>query len=102
MTKVGRLFEIEKEEAVKKAVLEMQKQLALEKRKAENKIRTAETKARTAETKAENAETKARTAELKVCILQMLLKGNTISDAAQKLHMKPSDVAELIGEQTAD
>lgn len=102
MTKVGRLFEIEKEEAVKKAVQDMQKQLALEKRKnrnAESKIKTAENKARNAESKIKTIENKAKTAELKVCILQMLLKGNTISDTAEKLHMKPSDVAALISEQ---
>lgn len=66
MTKVGRLFEIEKEEAVKEAVQDMRKQLISE--------------------------------ELKVCILQMLLKGNTIAEAAEKLHMKPSDAARLIEE----
>lgn len=94
MTKVGRIIEMEKEEAVKRATQEMQKQLRMEKRRA----KTAEKNAKTAETKAKTAETKAKTAELKVCILQMLLKGNTISEAAEKLHMKASDVAALIAE----
>lgn len=87
MTKVGRIIEMEKEEAVKRATQEMQKQLRMEKRRA-----------KTAEKNAKTAETKAKTAELKVCILQMLLKGNTISEAAEKLHMKASDVAALIAE----
>lgn len=73
MTKVGRLFEMEKEEAVEEAVQDMRKQLVSE-------------------------ELKTKTAELKVCILQLLLKGNTIAEAAEKLHMEPSDAARLIEE----
>lgn len=108
MTKVGRIIEMEKEEAVKKAVQEMKEQLKTEKRKtkdaenkaknAENKAKNAENKAKSAENKAKNAEAKAKTAELKVCILQMLLKGYTIPEAAEKFHMKPAEVARLLEE----
>ena len=109
MTKVGRLFEEEKQAAVKEAIRETKKEMKLEMKKqikkyqdqakdSDNKARALETRAKTAEDEARTAENKARTAELRVCILQMLLKGDSIPVIADRLHLKASDVAALIEE----
>lgn len=82
MTQVGRLFQQEKEDAVKEAISTTVQKMQQQIDAAQDEVKAAQDEAQTAKQKA--------------CILQLLLKGYSIEEAAERFHMNPSDAAKLI------